>query len=388
MSGSAAPRLPDKASIKRMFPKGKQAWINGLADAIPDICRKYNVTTAERWRQMMAQFAAETDGLALANMRENMNYSAKRIMEVFDYRIRLAQRSNPRFRGKSLVEIAGLLAAEPPLLAETVYGGRKELGNSRPGDGFLFIGRGLPQTTGREWYQKLSDAMGVDFISSPELLESPQHGVEAAFCEWDLMGLNQLADTGNVTAVSKRLNGGTNGLARRRSEYRRACVIWPEDWELPSGDVKSVQVKSSPVQSAPVDHVPVSIPEDNQVPRYAEHDPAKPIHPETTIGHEAAKSKSVWVIVLGFVSYFMDGVRWVFDQIAWLFGLIPETSTEVDSVMTPLKSLGGLLSVNVAAISTAVVVGCAGIVIFRHARDKKLKSDAKRKLALSEGNTA
>lgn len=376
MSGSGTPRLPDRASIKRMFPKGAPAWVSAFADAVPELCVKHKVNTAERWRHAMAQFAAETDGLSIPNMREqgftkgdSVRYSAKRIQEVFSYRLGLAQKRNPEFAGFSKAQIASLLSRNPKLLAETVYGNRRELGNVNPGDGYKFIGRGPPQTTGREWYEKLGRKLGVDLINNPELLEDPKIGVPAAFLEWELMGLNELADTGNVTAVSKRLNGGTNGLSRRKSEYRRACTIWPDDWELDA--VESVKTMQPEMQT----------------PRYSEYAPTPTPPPETTVHKEAVRSKSVWLLVVSMLTYLTDGIRWLFEQVAWLFSLIPETATEVSGVMTPLKEMGGMLNLQVGAIGSAVVVGAAGIVIFRHSRDKKSKSDAERKLAQIEGDT-
>ena len=216
----------DRASLRRMFPRGQPAWLEALERIGPDLAVRHRVTTAERWRHLAAQVAAETDGLALPHMRENMRYSAARLLEVYAYRIRLAQRDNPRFRGQSAAQIAHALAGNPDLLAETVYGGRPDLGNTRPGDGAKYIGRGPLQTTGREWYDKLGRAIGVDLVGQPHRLEEPDTGWRAAFAEWDMLGCNALADRCSVDLVSRRVNGGTNGLARRRAEYHRASIIW------------------------------------------------------------------------------------------------------------------------------------------------------------------
>lgn len=215
----------DRNELRRFFPRGNCAWLEALEIIGPDLARRHGVTTIERWRQLMTQVAAETDGLALPQMRENMRYRAPRILEVFSYRVRLAQRSDPRWRGQSLEQIAAALAASPELLAETVYGGRKELGNIRPGDGARHIGRGPLQTTGREWYDKLGRAIGVDLIANPEMLEEPYVGWKAAFAEWEMLGCNQLADRCSIDLTSRRVNGGTNGIERRRAEYHRAGTI-------------------------------------------------------------------------------------------------------------------------------------------------------------------
>lgn len=219
------------ASLKQFFPRGKAAWLTALEALAPELCQTHGVTTTQRWCHLMAQIAAETDGLALAHMRESLAYRPTRILEVFEYRVRKAQKSHPRFKDEPLIEIAAAMAADQELLAETVYGDRKELGNVEPGDGARYIGRGPLQTTGREWYAKLGAAIGVDLLGHPELLETPEIGWRATFAEWEILGANALADRDSVDAVSRKVNGGTNGLARRKREYARAVTIWPDQDE-------------------------------------------------------------------------------------------------------------------------------------------------------------
>lgn len=95
------------------------------------------------------------------------------------------------------------------------YEGRKDLGNVQPGDGRRFLGRGLIQTTGRANYAACGNALGVDLLSHPELLETPEYAVRSAGLFWLMRGLNTLADAGDQVAVTKRVNGGTNGLVER-----------------------------------------------------------------------------------------------------------------------------------------------------------------------------
>lgn len=216
------------ADLKKMFPRGQKLWLEALERLAPELVAAGEVTTCERWCLLMSQVDAETSGLSLKSMRENMNYKPKRILEVFDYRVRKAQRDNPQFRGKSLTEIAAALAASPDLLAETVYGNRKDIGNTRPGDGARYIGRSPLQTTGWEWYEKLSKELGIDLVAEPHRLEEPEIGWRAAFIEWKLLGCNAIADRGSVELVSRRVNGGTNGMAHRKVAYARALTIWPD----------------------------------------------------------------------------------------------------------------------------------------------------------------
>lgn len=103
------------------------------------------------------------------------------------------------------------------------YEGRADLGNVRPGDGRRFKGRGLIQLTGRANYQAYSDDSGVDYVSNPSAVaRDPAVCVDVACWFWRKRGLNGLADTDDVRAVTKRINGGFNGLDDRIAFLQRA----------------------------------------------------------------------------------------------------------------------------------------------------------------------
>ena len=110
-----------------------------------------------------------------------------------------------------------------PTPAQQKYEGRKDLGNTQAGDGKRFMGRGLIQTTGRANYRAthdgLSDALeGVpDFEQTPTALELPEWAALSAAWYWHSRGLNALADTGAFDAITRKINGGTNGAADRRA---------------------------------------------------------------------------------------------------------------------------------------------------------------------------
>jgi predicted chitinase len=105
------------------------------------------------------------------------------------------------------------------------YEGRKDLGNTQPGDGKRFKGRGPLQITGRKNYQRISDAWGVDFIANPELLTTPEYAAKSACWWWHDHGLNALADVGDFLQITKIINGGTNGLIDRTAIYERAKKV-------------------------------------------------------------------------------------------------------------------------------------------------------------------
>ena len=120
---------------------------------------------------------------------------------------------------KYTVEIWG------PTPAQSRYEGRKDLGNVRIGDGYRFRGRGLLQTTGRDNYRATGQALGVDLWASPELLGQPALAARSAAWFWQKHGLNEIADTGDNVAATKRINGGTNGLAERQALYSAALKV-------------------------------------------------------------------------------------------------------------------------------------------------------------------
>lgn len=95
------------------------------------------------------------------------------------------------------------------------YEGRKDLGNTEPGDGRRFRGRGLIQITGRTNYTLCGIALELDLLNNPELLELPQHAAMSAAWFWWNKKLNALADQGKFKTITRRINGGLNGYADR-----------------------------------------------------------------------------------------------------------------------------------------------------------------------------
>jgi putative chitinase len=103
------------------------------------------------------------------------------------------------------------------------------LGNNRPGDGFLFRGNGMLQTTGGDAHKKISAQVGVDFFAQPELLTSAEHALEPVLFEWTNSHCNALADANDVVRISKAINLGDpnssatpNGLSDRKEWLKKA----------------------------------------------------------------------------------------------------------------------------------------------------------------------
>lgn len=109
-----------------------------------------------------------------------------------------------------------------PTPAQRRYEGRADLGNHQPGDGKRYMGRGLIQITGRANYADVGRALDIDAVGNPEALESPLYAALSAGWYWDTRRLNALADSGDVAAITRRINGGYNGLQDRMARYERA----------------------------------------------------------------------------------------------------------------------------------------------------------------------
>ena len=102
------------------------------------------------------------------------------------------------------------------LASGAAYEGRKDLGNTQPGDGIKYKGRGIIQITGRANYTTLSKEFGVDFVNDPKLLSTDEWGICSAGWYWNSRSLNILADKDDLIDITKKINGGLNGLADRQ----------------------------------------------------------------------------------------------------------------------------------------------------------------------------
>lgn len=108
----------------------------------------------------------------------------------------------------------------------------KTLGNTQPGDGLRYMGRGLLQTTGRTNYRMTRDKLRKylgdavpDFEAQPELLQERKWAAITAALFWRERGLNRFADSGNFAELTRRINGGYNGMAHRQALYTAALSV-------------------------------------------------------------------------------------------------------------------------------------------------------------------
>lgn len=116
-----------------------------------------------------------------------------------------------------LVHESGSFRYMEEIASGQAYEGRADLGNTQPGDGKRYKGRGPIQITGRANYRTYGRAIGIDIENHPEIAAVPSIGLHLACEYWKVKGLNALADADDVTTITKRINGGLNGFADRKA---------------------------------------------------------------------------------------------------------------------------------------------------------------------------
>jgi hypothetical protein len=113
------------------------------------------------------------------------------------------------------------------------YEGRKNLGNVQPGDGVRFKGRGIFQLTGRANYKAMGPKLNLDLIANPEKAADPAVATQVACEYWRSHGLNALADKNDIVGITKKINGGTNGLPSRRAYFTSAWRVFGNEADTP-----------------------------------------------------------------------------------------------------------------------------------------------------------
>ena len=201
-------------AVKQLAPKARQNYLDAIRNG-DALFQQHGITTPLRMAHFLAQALHETGGFRI--LRENMNYSAERMIEIFG----VGQHSAAVTQAE-----AESLAGKPEQIAERVYGlgnprKARELGNTRPGDGFRYRGNGVLQTTGRGGHKRIGQAVGVDFENHPELVTDPEHALKPALQEWTEGNLNAEADRNNINQITRRINGGFNGLSDRKLLFNK-----------------------------------------------------------------------------------------------------------------------------------------------------------------------
>ncbi len=199
--------------LKAVMPRCANpiGWVEALQPAMDRFGISAN---KERVQRFLAQIAVES--MELTRLDENLNYSPKRLMEVWSKRF-------------PTIEIANQYGHNPQKLANFVYANRMGNGGPESNDGYWFRGRGPKMMTGRKNYTWLSKELQLPLVQCPEQLLTKTVGSLAAALFWTENGLNELADDtvdddqdADYVTITRRINGGTIGLDQRQMYLRRA----------------------------------------------------------------------------------------------------------------------------------------------------------------------
>ena len=175
---------------------------------IPDVAAKFGINTPLRLAHFLAQCGHESGGFKLVN--ENLNYSADGLKKIF-----------PKYFAQA--GLAESYARQPEKIASRVYGGRMGNGDEASKEGFKFRGRGYIQLTGKSNYTEFDKFVDDDILGNPDLVATKYPLLSAAWF-FHKNGLNAISDKGaddaTVTAVTKRVNGGTIGLPDRIKHFK------------------------------------------------------------------------------------------------------------------------------------------------------------------------
>ncbi|MCE4554626.1 glycoside hydrolase family 19 protein [Roseateles cellulosilyticus] len=202
--------------LTQLAPNARSSYREAAATAQPVLDRHGITENKLRLAHFLAQVLHESGALTV--QVENLNYSAPRLTVVWPKRFQPLGPLDP-----------AQFANNPERLANEVYGGR--MGNTQPGDGFRYRGRGLLQLTGRDSYQEATRIVrsftpdAPDFEADPDLCFGAAWAVPIAAAEWESKGCNALADADQITQVTQRINGGQIGIADRRDWLLRVKAL-------------------------------------------------------------------------------------------------------------------------------------------------------------------
>lgn len=195
--------------LAKMIPNNQNItdWYNALYKILPD----YEINTPTRVASFIAQCCHESAQFTATT--ENLNYSAVSLRKNFS-------------KYFPTISHAEECAGKPEKIANRIYGNRMGNGNVESGDGFRFRGRGLIQLTGRDNYQEFANSIDVSIDGVIEYMDTFEGCVQSACWFWSTNNLNHLSDKGDLVAITKRINGGTNGLDDRKRYYASACAVF------------------------------------------------------------------------------------------------------------------------------------------------------------------
>jgi putative chitinase len=178
-------------------------------DPLNQAAEAYKINTKERIGAWLGQLLHESGEFKY--IEESLNYSAQSLLKVF-----------PKYFN---ADRANIYARRPQAIANRVYANRMGNSDESSNDGWRYRGRGLVQLTGKSNYQAVSTALKIDFVKDPDSLTEPLWAAMSAGWFWNSHGCNALADKSDTLAITRTINGGTNGLDSRIAYTKKVLAL-------------------------------------------------------------------------------------------------------------------------------------------------------------------
>jgi putative chitinase len=210
-----APQYPrliamiDVDLLRVACPERTREQLEPWVEPIRKACQRFGIDNVRRIAGFISQMAHESS--LIPGREENLNYSAKRLTQVWPSRFPSIAAAEP-------------YARNPEKLANRVYANRMGNGPESSGDGWKFRGVGPGQLTGRDNMTRFAKAMGLTVDQALAFIRTIEGGVMSFAWFWSVNDLNRLADTPGVTDETRRINGGTHGLADREARFNRTVA--------------------------------------------------------------------------------------------------------------------------------------------------------------------
>jgi putative chitinase len=190
--------------LQEIAPQTKVEKLEGFVEGLQDACDRFEINTPSRLACFLAQVAHESGGFNA--VKENLNYGAQGLVNTFHKYFPTLEDAHPYERN-------------PEAIANRVYANRMGNGDEASGDGFKHRGRGLIQLTGHDNYASFAADMGMTIDEAIEYLETYEGATMSAAWFWWKNNLNTWADQEDMLTLTKKINGGTIGLADRKHHF-------------------------------------------------------------------------------------------------------------------------------------------------------------------------
>ncbi len=181
-------------------------WLDGLNETFS----RFGIDTPKKQAAFIGQCGHECGNFKI--LEENLNYRAATLMKLWPKRF-------------PTLEVANAYEKNPRKIANMVYSGRMGNRDESSGDGYRFRGRGCIQLTGHANYFHAGKALGIDLVMQPDLVATPKYAALTAGWFWSTHNCNEIAERGDWTQLTKKINGGTIGLDDRIKHINHALEV-------------------------------------------------------------------------------------------------------------------------------------------------------------------